>query len=326
MGLTAQSVHPSLQRYLPGHLPKRQRRLYTGKNNRKEFEVAHLDDVESEVAQHLTLPSRLAQSLLPSPTVTRAAVIVAGETRLGANNGCRDSPWNSRTSEQVPLRSRRHDGAAQVRETAMTLLASNTAGTEQYFTEETFYFGGPNLGGAGQVEYNDPSEPHSRNAVVSAWNARAHFSPSLWFARATQHPPDAAPQTQVSRSFSAHATNGSQRKGTTDAKSAARGRDAETQLPCTEIQPNASTGCPTEKTSCAWPYSYAAPDLYAVPPPKLRFELTDYHATFHHTSGVPNSSMYISENDRLQSIQKVPLPTPTNIALYTPARRRYPAK
>ncbi|RNE95572.1 hypothetical protein TraAM80_10177 [Trypanosoma rangeli] len=325
MGVIAQSVHPSLQRYLPGHLPKRQRRLHVGKTNGKEFEDAHVADVENEVVPHLKLPNRLVQSLLLSPTVTRTAAICGNETRLGTSIGYQDNSQSSRISEQVSLKHRRND-AAQMEETSRSLLASNTAGRNHYFTEETFYIGYPNLGGAGQLLYNDPSDPHSCNPTVSARNTRKHHSPELWFAKATQHPTGATPQTQLSRLLTASAKNDIPQNNTLDGKTPAKYSDSEAQLLSTNIKPGAQNGYCTKKISDGWPQNYTPPDVYDVPPPKLRYELTDYHTTFHHTNGLPNSIMYISEKERLQSIQHIPLPTPTNIALCKPGRRRYPCK
>ncbi|KAF8280780.1 hypothetical protein TcBrA4_0093790 [Trypanosoma cruzi] len=327
MNVNIQALHPSLQRYLPGHLPKRQRRLYTGKTNSKKFQVAHLADVETEVAQRLPLPGRLAQSLLFSPTVTRAVVVDETTDLVGIGDSFGTHPRNDNTS--IPWASvsgKKDSKAVQNRETATSLLAVKATGTEQRFNKETFYFGCPTLGGAGQLEYNDPSDPHGRNHTVSAWNTRHHFLPAIWFSRATQHPAVADAMIQGSNPLTTNMKSEGPHKNTNGYEAPIKELNEKKQLTSVEAQPHVPTGSTPLPNSHTWPDTYNPPNLYDVPPPKLRYQLTDYHSTFHHTKGEPNSFMYISEKERFRSTKEMPLSTPTNTEIYTYGRRRYPTK
>ncbi|EKF39667.1 hypothetical protein MOQ_000101 [Trypanosoma cruzi marinkellei] len=327
MNVNTQAVHPSLQRYLPGHLPKRQRRLCTGKTNSNKFQFAHLADVETEVAQRLTLPSRLAQSLLSSPTVTRAVVVDKTIDQIGIGDFFGIHPKNDSNSiSRASVNDNKNSKTVQSRETATSLLALKATGKEQRFNEETFYFGCPTMGGAGQLEYNDPSDRHGRNYIVSAWNTRHHFSRDIWFSRATQHPAVTDPMIQGSNPLTTNMNSEGIHKNTNGYETPIQELKEKKQLTSVEAQPYVQTGCTPLSNSHTWPDTYNPPNVYNVPPPKLRYQLTDYHPTFHHTKGEPNSFMYISEKERFQSTKAIPLPTPTNITLYTYGRRRYPNK
>ncbi|KEG12302.1 hypothetical protein DQ04_01821070 [Trypanosoma grayi] len=330
MSFTPPTVHPGFQRYLPGHLPKQQRRLCVGRTNRKTHEADQITIIQNEVAQQLNLPNRLAQSVVPSLTVTRAAVdsrkiapldFIEETGKISRKSGAIASEGSSSGASGKKNR-------AEEFTTVQSLIASNATGKEHGFTQETFYFGTRTLGGAGQMEYNNPRDHHSHNHTVSMWNTRKHFDPEVWLEKAVQHPSTSprkvhnkTPRAENSRDSEigneqiAHCSSNT--SSTCLVTPAQPNRNAPSQYPVTSQKSTVTT---------PWITEYVPPNCYDVPPPKLRFELTDYHSTFHHTEAHRASALYPNAEEQYSSTQKVPLATPTGSTLNTPGRRRYPQR
>ncbi|KAH9600509.1 hypothetical protein LSM04_003704 [Trypanosoma melophagium] len=329
MAATSSTVHSSLQRYLPGHLSKRDRRTCTGETNRKNFETAHLSVLQREVAHKLTLPSRLNQLMVPSLTVTRAAL---GDKKmsfmsLSADTGNATGSFSTERSRKK-MGSRNGDNENRLRCDAVTvdsLIASNKTGKEHGFVAEAFYFGNESVGGAGQLEYNEPRDPGCYNPVVSAWKTREHFDPSVWLSR-TLAPQLTEAIQNVGRSRNAIAPLRSpEHKSSRQEDSGKPNSEMEKTSRSKEYTRTENNNLPTKgvKTTVSdWTANYTPPNFYDVPPPKLRFELTDYHSTFNVVQPDQRSIMYLEEKERFQSIQHVPLTTPTT-AEQKPERRRY---
>ncbi|ORC87944.1 uncharacterized protein TM35_000191880 [Trypanosoma theileri] len=312
MTTTPSTVHSSLQRYLPGHLSKRDRRICTGETNRKNFETTHLSVLQKEVAHKLTLPSRLNRLMVSSQTVTRATL---DEKRISFQSLGGDTANTSESGSTERIRkgigTKSGEKENRLRCDAVTvdsLIASNKTGKEHGFVAEAFYFGNECVGGAGQLEYNEPRDPECHNPAVSAWKTREHFDRSVWLSR-TLGLSDPAQNVHKSTNSLAPLRSPVQKTSHNEdsGKSIATNKEntitGKSSLPSNEVKTTLSD----------WTRNYTPPNLYDVPPPKLRFELTDYHSTFNVVQADPKTTMYVEEKDRFQSVQHVPLPTPTTI-------------
>ncbi|AAZ12345.1 uncharacterized protein TEOVI_000043000 [Trypanosoma equiperdum] len=321
-------VHPSLQRYMPGQLPKRMKRLCTGETNLKVHNRMHMDSIRTEIAPILPSSEHLRQTLLPSITVQRAAgrsnvTPRAGPKEKQPSGVNESSEANNKKNEAVMGVWCRlpHEDEVVVR----SLVESNNKGKHNAFSNEAFYFGSHHTGGAGQLEYAHHNMTHNNNHSVSAWKQRQHYHPDIWHTRAQQHPPPKkeANTTEEMQKHSIHGTQNDEIRGesTHSVHPKEKCGNVEKEMTKKAMDYNAAKNKKYENLS--WIQKSTTFDTSKMTAPKLRFELTDYHNTMPITQTAPSTSQYIEESRRFETINGKPLTTDNDKKNIKYARRRY---
>lgn len=322
-----QALHPSLLRYLPGHVSKRQKRTCTGKTNKSAYDNAHVLNVQTQVAQQLTLPDKITQTLLPSRTVTRVALLPNHETQMGSIENIQNYFPNTcyLSDGQINTMAKEKNNRAHIDEgiATMSLIASNTKGKDHAYNGETFFLGYRHIGGAGQLEYNNPADPHARTPVISHWKTRHHFRPEVWHSGSLQNLSVAAKDTQLPTNSTSPKSTAHLEEGKPDDAALERKSHKKVDSPTTIHQQTEEVVGHASKNPMNWINNYVPPDMYDVPLPKLRFGRTDYRSTFHNTQALPTSTMYINEKERFCTTNNVPLYTPSILSLKKKGRRQY---
>nr|CCC48931.1 conserved hypothetical protein [Trypanosoma vivax Y486] len=304
-------VHPSLQRYLPGQFPKPQRRQCTGQTNRKAHDAMQEAVIRGEVVPNLTTRDRVNHSTLPSITIMRAT---SNETAQSARTKRSDSTayaeqFCQMIEQQEKGRSRDTRKLQVVEDTMVkTLIKTNNRGKWHGMSQENYFIGNEKIGGAGQLEYDDPKQKFNNNYNISAWRNYQFHQDEKWhnsFQKEEQKKDGDNKQTEVTSHRSSnlfsqeHIRNQEQATGKKDEK-----RD-ERQLETLE-----TTKISKMQKGVVNYKQQIEKELYQVPPPKLRLELNDYHSTFGLTQQKPEEPMYISEQDRLTIHRRKQLNTP----------------